>query len=123
MAYIGKARTGQAGFSVDILLDCSRTKIVTGRGDAFPMCGTEGKTVANAICVQQIEWFHQHRRTTLANSRRRPMNCRLAGPKRCIYHRCLDQYRLAGPTASAGTHRRAGGTVLACSEVVTATAR
>lgn len=35
------------------------------RGDAFLMRGTEGETVANAKRAQQIEWFHQHQRTTL----------------------------------------------------------
>lgn len=35
------------------------------RGDAFLMRGTEGETVANAKRAQQIEWFHEHRRTIL----------------------------------------------------------
>lgn len=35
------------------------------RGDAFLMRGTEGETVANAKRAQQIEWFHDHQRTTL----------------------------------------------------------
>jgi anthranilate phosphoribosyltransferase len=35
------------------------------RGDAFLMRGTEGETVANAKRAQQIEWFHQGRRTVL----------------------------------------------------------
>jgi hypothetical protein len=65
MAYIGKALTGRAGFTVDLLLDCGLTEIVTGRGDAFLMCGAEGKTVANAIRAPQGEWFHRQRRTPL----------------------------------------------------------
>ena len=36
-----------------------------GKGDAFLMRGTEGETVANAKRAQQIEWFHDHERTTL----------------------------------------------------------
>ena len=36
-----------------------------GKGDAFLMRGTEGETVANAKRAQQIEWFHDHRCTTL----------------------------------------------------------
>jgi anthranilate phosphoribosyltransferase len=36
-----------------------------GKGDAFLMRGTEGETVANAKRAQQIEWFHDHQRTTL----------------------------------------------------------
>jgi anthranilate phosphoribosyltransferase len=35
------------------------------RGDVFLMRGTEGETVANAKRAQQIEWFHERRRTTL----------------------------------------------------------
>lgn len=35
------------------------------KGDAFLMRGTEGETVANAKRAQQIEWFHDHQRTTL----------------------------------------------------------
>jgi anthranilate phosphoribosyltransferase len=35
------------------------------RGDVFLMRGTEGETVANARRAQQVEWFHQHRHTTL----------------------------------------------------------
>lgn len=35
------------------------------RGDALLMRGTEGETVANARRAQQIEWFHDHERTTL----------------------------------------------------------
>lgn len=35
------------------------------RGEAFLMRGTEGETVANAKRAQQIEWFHDHDRTTL----------------------------------------------------------
>ena len=35
------------------------------RGDAFLMRGTEGETVANANRAQQIDWFHQGRRTLL----------------------------------------------------------
>ena len=41
------------------------TEAPVGRGDAFLMRGTEGETVANAKRAQQIEWFHQHQRTTL----------------------------------------------------------
>ncbi|CDG81540.1 DNA-binding protein YbiB [Janthinobacterium agaricidamnosum] len=35
------------------------------RGDAFLMRGTEGETVANANKAQQIDWFHDGRRTLL----------------------------------------------------------
>lgn len=37
------------------------------RGDVFLMRGTEGETVANAKRAQQIEWFHDHQRTTLVH--------------------------------------------------------
>jgi anthranilate phosphoribosyltransferase len=37
------------------------------RGDVFLMRGTEGETVANARRAQQIEWFHDHQRTTLVH--------------------------------------------------------
>jgi anthranilate phosphoribosyltransferase len=43
------------------------------RGDMFLMRGTEGETVANAKRAQQIEWFHQHRRTTLVQ-RQQPVD-------------------------------------------------
>ena len=48
-----------------MLSDYFTTEAPAGRGDAFLMRGTEGETVANAKRAQQIEWFHQHRRTTL----------------------------------------------------------
>jgi anthranilate phosphoribosyltransferase len=48
-----------------MLSDYFTTEAPTGRGDAFLMRGTEGETVANAKRAQQIEWFHQHQRTTL----------------------------------------------------------
>src|SRR3569623_40948 len=35
-------------------------------GDVLLMRGTEGETVANAKRAQQIEWFHAHSRSTLA---------------------------------------------------------
>jgi len=41
------------------------TAAPVARGDAFLMRGTEGETVANAKRAQQIEWFHEHQRTTL----------------------------------------------------------
>lgn len=48
-----------------MLSDYYTTAAPAGRGDAFLMRGTEGETVANAKRAQQIEWFHQHQRTTL----------------------------------------------------------
>jgi anthranilate phosphoribosyltransferase len=48
-----------------MLSDYFTTEAPAGRGDAFLMRGTEGETVANAKRAQQIEWFHQHQRTTL----------------------------------------------------------
>jgi anthranilate phosphoribosyltransferase len=48
-----------------MLSDYFTTEAPPGRGDAFLMRGTEGETVANAKRAQQIEWFHQHQRTTL----------------------------------------------------------
>jgi anthranilate phosphoribosyltransferase len=48
-----------------MLSDYFTTEAPIGRGDAFLMRGTEGETVANAKRAQQIEWFHQHQRTTL----------------------------------------------------------
>jgi anthranilate phosphoribosyltransferase len=41
------------------------TMAPVARGDAFLMRGTEGETVANARRAQQIEWFHDHKRTIL----------------------------------------------------------
>jgi hypothetical protein len=46
-------------------LDYRLAEIVSGRGDAFLVRGTKGKTVVNVNRAQQIEWFHQHWRTTL----------------------------------------------------------
>lgn len=48
-----------------MLSDYFTTEAAVGRGDAFLMRGTEGETVANAKRAQQIEWLHQHERTTL----------------------------------------------------------
>jgi anthranilate phosphoribosyltransferase len=48
-----------------MLSDYFTTEAPVARGDAFLMRGTEGETVANAKRAQQIEWFHQHQRTTL----------------------------------------------------------
>jgi anthranilate phosphoribosyltransferase len=41
------------------------TAAPAGRGDAFLMRGTEGETVANANRAQQIDWFHEEKRTIL----------------------------------------------------------
>ena len=48
-----------------MLSDYFTTLAPAGRGDAFLMRGTEGETVANARRAQQIEWLHDHQRTTL----------------------------------------------------------
>lgn len=49
-----------------MLSDYFSTAAPVDRGDAFLMRGTEGETVANAKRGQQIEWFHDHERTVLA---------------------------------------------------------
>lgn len=50
---------------LELLTGYFTTAVPTERGDAFLMRGTEGETVANAKRAQQIEWFHEHQRTTL----------------------------------------------------------
>lgn len=50
---------------LDMLTDYFLNAAPPERGDAFLMRGTEGETVANAKRAQQIEWFHNHERTTL----------------------------------------------------------
>lgn len=50
---------------LDMLTDYFLNAAPPKRGDAFLMRGTEGETVANAKRAQQIEWFHNHERTTL----------------------------------------------------------
>src|SRR5690606_31715771 len=49
-----------------LLGDYFATAAPPEQGDAFLMRGTEGETVANAKRGQQIEWFHEGRRSVLA---------------------------------------------------------
>ena len=52
---------------LELLTAYFTTEAPPQRGDVFLMRGTEGETVANAKRAQQIEWFHDHQRTTLVH--------------------------------------------------------
>jgi anthranilate phosphoribosyltransferase len=50
---------------LSMLTEYFTTAAPVERGDVFLMRGTEGETVANAKRAQQVEWFHDHQKTTL----------------------------------------------------------
>lgn len=52
---------------LEMLTTYFSTAAPISRGDAFLMRGTEGETVANVKRAQQIDWFHDHERTTLVD--------------------------------------------------------
>jgi anthranilate phosphoribosyltransferase len=58
---------------LSMLTEYFSTAVPIERGDVFLMRGTEGETVANAKRSQQIEWFHDHEKTTLVE-RQAPVN-------------------------------------------------